>query len=349
MNAKTLLKMPALDFFNAVLKQRKMSPKTLFAYDRAGRAFLEWLGGRPLKKCGPADITAWQASLEGYAPATVEQWTCALARFFSVLGECGHREAPASNPVGWIHAVRRREADSNPTGSLCASGWEALNEAITKRKDRLLAMLLYYGGLRVAEAASLKCGDFDAKTGILEFVSKGRKAPEAEDLQVEVGRAPVGGRGRRAGGGFQPVQAGPEVAPAQDGQRFREGRPGKHELPQPAARVRPADLRGHGGSPPGPGLPGPRLRDSHGALHRLAQALPGGPSRGLNLLHISRPGLIFRPGRIIFRSCPPATRRGDSPASAAALRAAAGGGPFQTTPVDGRGFWDVAAPARSPG
>jgi integrase/recombinase XerC len=171
--------------------ERRMSPKTVEAYGRDARQFLaflsEHLGRRvglaALRGLAPADVRAFMASrradgIGGRSLMRALAGTRSLARFLerNGKGKVGALAAvrapkiaktlPKPLPVG----AARRVADADLRAGEAREPW------ILARDAAVLA-LLYGAGLRIAEALSLRAGEFPApgKGDVITVTGKGNK------------------------------------------------------------------------------------------------------------------------------------------------------------------------------
>jgi integrase/recombinase XerC len=170
--------------------EKRMSPKTLEAYERDVGQFLGFLaghlGGAPslkqLARLTPQDVRAFMAArrgdgLSGRSLMRVLAGTRSFARFLERRGK---------GKVGALSAVRAPKVAKSlpkPLGVAAARriadtelrAGEAREPWIIARDAAVLA-LLYGSGLRLAEALGLKRGDMRAAQDAITVIGKGNKA-----------------------------------------------------------------------------------------------------------------------------------------------------------------------------
>ncbi|MGB8740129.1 MAG: tyrosine recombinase XerC [Xanthobacteraceae bacterium] len=168
--------------------ERRMSPKTVEAYQRDVLQFLaflaEHLGGRPslkdLAALTPADVRAFMAArrADGIGSRSLMRTlagTRAFARFLERNGK---------GSVGALSAVRAPKIGKTLPRPLAVAGARAVanpdiaasdgREPWIHARDAAVLGLLYGCGLRISEALGLKRGEFGARD-VLSVIGKGRK------------------------------------------------------------------------------------------------------------------------------------------------------------------------------
>lgn len=113
------------------------------------------------------------------APNSRKRRLTALKKFFDYLGDI-HRarglklfkDHPISSS---LHAIKLKDADIEHTKLLKRTDFTQLIARLIYPEDRLLAHLLFDGGLRIREATRLKFTDFDEQKGVLTLIRKGGK------------------------------------------------------------------------------------------------------------------------------------------------------------------------------
>ena len=169
--------------------ERRMSGKTLEAYERDARQFLAFLaahlGGAPslkrLAKLTPADVRAFMAArrAEGAGNRSLMRGLAGARSFARFL------ERNGKGKVAALTAVRAPKAPKTLPKPLPASAakrmidtelraGEAREPWIIARDAAVLA-LLYGAGLRISEALGLKVEDFTAGADALTVTGKGNK------------------------------------------------------------------------------------------------------------------------------------------------------------------------------
>ena len=168
--------------------ERRMSPKTLEAYERDAGQFLRFLGqhlgGPPslktLAKITPADVRAFMASrrADGAGNRTLMR-TLAGARSFARF-----LERNGKGKVGALAAIRAPKLARTLPKPLAASAAKQMTDIDLRAgedretwilaRDAAVLALLYGSGLRISEALGLKRSDANGKD-TLTVVGKGNK------------------------------------------------------------------------------------------------------------------------------------------------------------------------------
>jgi integrase/recombinase XerC len=182
--------------------EKRMSPKTLDAYERDARQFLgflaDHLGGGPslkqLAKLSPQDVRAFMAARrsEGVSGRSLMRGLAGARSFARFL------ERNGKGKVGALSAVRAPKIAKTLPKPLTASAARRLTDTASRAgearepwviaRDAAVLALLYGSGLRLSEALSLKCADLRAGTDALTVTGKGNKArmvpllPQVEKL-----------------------------------------------------------------------------------------------------------------------------------------------------------------------
>ena len=168
--------------------ERRMSPKTLEAYQRDVGQFLDFLaghlGGSPslkqLAKLTPADVRAFMAARRGEGLSSrslmrVLAGTRSFARFLERNGK---------GKVGALAAVRAPKVGKTLPKPLAITAAKRISDTDLREgetrapwiiaRDAAVLALLYGSGLRISEALSLKRKDFTASDAIT-VTGKGNK------------------------------------------------------------------------------------------------------------------------------------------------------------------------------
>jgi integrase/recombinase XerC len=169
--------------------EKRMSPKTLEAYQRDVGQFLAFmadhLGGRPslkqLAKLTPADIRAFMAARRNSGAGNRSLMralagTRSFARFLERNGK---------GKVGALAAVRTPKLPKTLPKPLAVSAARQMTDTDLRAgeerepwvlaRDAAVLALLYGSGLRISEALSLKRRDIAAATDALTITGKGNK------------------------------------------------------------------------------------------------------------------------------------------------------------------------------
>jgi integrase/recombinase XerC len=176
-----------LDYLGA---ERRMSPKTLEAYERDARQFLaflaEHLGGVPslktLAKLTPADVRAFMASRrsDGAGNRTLMRGLAGTRSFARFL------ERDGKGKVGALAAIRTPKLARSLPKPLAVKDARRMADGAPREgetpwivaRDAAVLGLLYGSGLRIAEALSLKRDQAPAPgtADALTVTGKGNKA-----------------------------------------------------------------------------------------------------------------------------------------------------------------------------
>jgi integrase/recombinase XerC len=155
--------------------ERGLSAHTRRAYASDVRQLAEALPGTPPRAVTAHDVRAWLASLHGRRhPSTLGRKLAALRTFFRYLVQDGRC---ALDPTAGIPAPRAPKRLPRPLPvDDCLTLVEADPEDAPEPRalrDRALVELLYGGGLRVGELASLDVRDVDLHRGDVRVRGKG--------------------------------------------------------------------------------------------------------------------------------------------------------------------------------
>ncbi len=147
---------------------RNLAPATIDAYTYHVRRFADFIQ-KPLDQATREDVRTFQLHLiqdRKLAYSTFNQAVCAL-RFY-------YRH---TQPMEWpVTAVPFGKRPKKLPTVLSRQEVDALIQCTTNHKHRTFLMTLYAGGLRFAEAASLRIPDIDSKRMMLRVASgKGSK------------------------------------------------------------------------------------------------------------------------------------------------------------------------------
>jgi len=169
--------------------EKRMSPKTLTAYERDARQFLDFLaghlGGTPslkqLAKLTPQDVRAFMAArrndgLSGRSLTRVLAGARSFARFLERNGK---------GKVGALSAVRAPKVAKSLPKPLAVSAARRMTDPELRAgearepwvvaRDAAVLALLYGSGLRLSEALSLKRADLRTGQDAVTVTGKGNK------------------------------------------------------------------------------------------------------------------------------------------------------------------------------
>ena len=167
-------------FCDHLLNERRVSPKTVEAYDRDIAQFSEFLTDQSLSNdISAIDVGAVRRFLAGLydtcSAATMGRKLAALRSMFKflILGDI-----IASNPAEGVKTPRipsKLPGFLSVDEAVAVVETDADGETVLSIRDKALLEVLYGGGLRVSEASGLDIGDIDAATGCATVVGKGSK------------------------------------------------------------------------------------------------------------------------------------------------------------------------------
>lgn len=194
-----------LEGFLSNCEKLNRSPHTIINYRSDLERYLtfyEYYFSRHINKANAKTIELYKDFLSGNPPAQKRNWRslfwfrkCAKIPRAASLGVNSQKRHLSSvknfyeyliqshedtsrlfkkNPVkSKIHAIKVKDADVSHTKLLRHREWDLLEKNLIKTKDRLIASLLYYGGLRLGELCRLEYKDFSSRTESLSFIRKG--------------------------------------------------------------------------------------------------------------------------------------------------------------------------------
>ena len=159
--------------------ERGLAPKTLEAYGRDVRFFLEFLAARgrtDSRTLARADVVAWLEALRTARrrPTTRARAFVALREFLHHLKAEGYaaRDLSEGLDAPRKNLVLPRVLDEGATGRLVAS---VAGDDPRDLRDRAMLELLYGCGLRVSELCALELRDFVADADVVRCRGKGSK------------------------------------------------------------------------------------------------------------------------------------------------------------------------------
>jgi integrase/recombinase XerC len=170
--------------------EKRMSAKTLDAYERDARQFLgflaEHLGGAPtlreLAKLTPQDVRAFMAARrgEGLSGRSLMRALAGARSFARFLERNGKGKVDALAAVRAPKIARTLPKPIAPGVAKRLTEIELrageVREPWIIARDVAVLSLLYGAGLRIAEALSLKRGDFGESHDAITVIGKGNKA-----------------------------------------------------------------------------------------------------------------------------------------------------------------------------
>jgi integrase/recombinase XerC len=166
-------------FFEHLEWERNLSPRTLQAYRREIKSWLEFAAAE-LERSQPAEVTA--ADLRSYlahlhsrklAARSVQRALATLRTYFRFLCSEG---CIGSNPADAVpHPRVERTIPEVVTSVEIQQLMESFPETAAGRRDRAIIELLYGAGLRVSELVGLDLADVQLAQRMLRVRGKGRK------------------------------------------------------------------------------------------------------------------------------------------------------------------------------
>jgi integrase/recombinase XerC len=166
-------------FFEHLEWERNLSPRTLQAYRREIRSWLEFITGE-LERSQPSEVTA--ADVRSYlanlhsrklAARSVQRALASLRSYFRFLCNEG---CIGSNPADAVpHPRVERPIPEVVTSVDLQQLLESFPESAAGHRDRTIVELLYGAGLRVSELVGLDLADVQLAQRMLRVRGKGRK------------------------------------------------------------------------------------------------------------------------------------------------------------------------------
>lgn len=176
-----------MDGYDAYLS-KALPGQTARTYSSAVRVYLSWLetgehDGSPLADAGARnyavrDYKTHLLTVVKRSPATVNKTLAALDNFYTHLG-LGPAQRSDGNKITRHDIPRRAPKALEPRA---ATRYVRAVEACQSARDRLMALLPLYAGLRVSEVAGLDVDDItmSARKGSIRVVGKGTKVRTVE-------------------------------------------------------------------------------------------------------------------------------------------------------------------------
>lgn len=165
------------EFFSHLNYERRLSPRTLEAYQRDLADFAQWREQRGLTQSTPhtQDIRAYCAERhrQGLSGKSLQRRLAALRAYFDYLVREGEL---AANPAQGVRApkVARKlpgTLEVDELGQLL----DLPGDDDLSLRDKAIMELFYSSGLRLSELVSLNLDDLDLREHMLEVTGKGSK------------------------------------------------------------------------------------------------------------------------------------------------------------------------------
>lgn len=176
-------------FLTELSTQRRMSPRTLAAYQADIGKLAEFAGREPLPELTAHDIRRYVAKLHagGLAPASIARTLSAWRSMYRWLCERG--VAPL-NPVIGVRGPKRTKMLPKALSADQAVRFASrpVDQSLLAKRDHAIVELLYSSGLRLAEVVSLDIHYFDAE---------GSQPASRSWLDVAAAEATVAGKGSK--------------------------------------------------------------------------------------------------------------------------------------------------------
>lgn len=119
---------------------------------------------------------------------SVKRHLSSIKNFFEFLKQTheDHSKIFAINPVkSKIHTIKIKDKDIEHTPILPKDQWRELIEGTYRTRERVILLLLYWGGLRLSELTQLKFSNIDFKKRVIKLERKGGYIHEFRPQQVD--------------------------------------------------------------------------------------------------------------------------------------------------------------------
>jgi integrase/recombinase XerC len=185
----TSLPEPVRRFLDEQATQRRLSPRTVEAYEQDLARLAQFAAGSPLERLSHADARSFAARLRsaGLAPVSIARTLSAWRSFYRWLAA---QQQIQANPLTGVRAPKRPQRLPKalaPDEAVRFAGHETDGAALALR-DRAIVELLYSSGLRLSELVSLDWRPFAALGG--EAASRGW-------IDLDAGEVTVTGKGAK--------------------------------------------------------------------------------------------------------------------------------------------------------
>lgn len=172
------------------------SPNTARTYSSGVKMFWQWCSRYEMTPfdSSKSDLRDWVAYRhENVSPTRLHNDLAGIRLFYAWLKESGYRE---DDPTAGVRVKRGKRL---PTKPLSREELDALMNAASSERDRLLILVLAHTGVRISELASINAEDIDWAQGLIIITGKGNKqrklAPQMDvinRLHAFVGMFPSG-------------------------------------------------------------------------------------------------------------------------------------------------------------
>ncbi|MCO6184899.1 tyrosine recombinase XerC [Rhizobium sp. L1K21] len=175
------------DWLKAIAEERRLAEKTVEAYERDTRQFLQFFakhGGGPaslrdIRELRPADLRAYLASRrkDGIGARTLGRDLAGIRSFLRYLERKGLANAAGA---GAIRSPKQPKSLPKPLSAsqalrVVSSDDQLAEEPWIAARNAAVLALLYGSGLRISEALGLTPAQFSASTTALRITGKGNK------------------------------------------------------------------------------------------------------------------------------------------------------------------------------
>lgn len=170
-----------------------VSPRTLEAYEKNLKRFLEWMYSQGITQPQRCNVIEYRDYLlKDKAPATVQAYMVAVKLFFRWTGSTGIYPNIADNIKG-AKVGRNHKKDHLTTSQVKAVLGAIDQETEAGKRDYAMLMLMFTGGLRTIEVSRAKLADLRTlgDNTVLYIQGKGRdekddyiKIPEATETAI---------------------------------------------------------------------------------------------------------------------------------------------------------------------
>ncbi|RLE98611.1 MAG: recombinase XerC [Thermoprotei archaeon] len=155
-----------LELYIAHLLARNRSPNTIKTFKSLLKKFIEYLGNKHVKDATTWDVDAFLAKLRasGYSERSVYTAAVAVKRFMEYLGLGGN-----------LRGFELPRRPSELPRYLTSDEVEAMINAASNLRDKLIVSMLYSTGMRVSELVNVRVSDVNLEERSIRVRGKGGK------------------------------------------------------------------------------------------------------------------------------------------------------------------------------